>query len=179
MSSVVAHTIQALDNRILVPSDGSIIQTVTKRVDARTIYATGAVLTDLDIVVTPNSQGNEILVEWTFNNEADSNGGVYILVNGSPYNTSFPLTGFALGSIVGYLNTDYGYTPFNRDGNNATTPSTSVILFSHRASSTNPVRFSLLYAGAISLYLNRTVEAPLDSREQGVSFVTAYEIVRG
>lgn len=178
MSTLSCTDVVSTTNKILIPPTGSIIQTVTKRTDARVTYSPNSIMTELDIDILPTANGNTILVEWNISFEASHNDGVFVLINGSPYNITTPLAGFSLSGIPGYLDTNRGYVIVNYDGSQSSTPQTMSILFSHRVTSINNKKFSIVTDGG-NFDLNRSTIAAADNVEQTVSFVTAYEIVGG
>lgn len=178
MSQVaVSQIYDRTGSKILLPRSGSVIQTITQRVDATSTHA-NTEITPLNITITPSSVGNTILVEWIISGEASSaNNGAFILVNGSFGLTGgFPAVGGSEAADQQYQSGNYGYFIWNSDGNNATTPSTASILFPFRAVSVEPLTFSIYGNG--TFYLNRTVNTGTVgtvSNEITVSFVNAYE----
>jgi len=178
MSTLVSNKIVNLSGTtVLLPTSGSIIQTVFSRTDNRSSYTSGSRVTPLDINITPTSIGNTILVEWMINGHIDNNTAINVLVNGNPYPSAYPPFGFSLNGLTGYGNVLYGYTTANYDaGANSTVQNTSVI-FPLIAEGTDQLTIGIQFYG-LNFFLNRTeTGTTVDSYESTVSTVTAYEIV--
>lgn len=177
MSTLVASKIQNLSGSVLLPTSGSIIQTVYVRTDTRAQYTSGTRVTPLDVNITPNATSNLILVEWNINGHVDNNTAINILVNGNPYPSAFPPFGFSLNALTGYNNTLYGYTTPNYDGSANSTLQNTVVIFPLRAEGTNRLNIGIQFFG-LNFFLNRTENGGnVDDYESSVSSVTAYEIV--
>ena len=178
MSTLVSNKIvNSSGTTVLLPTSGSIIQTIFSRTDTRAAYTSGSRVTPLDINITPSSVGNTILVEWMINGHVDNGTAINVLVNGNPYPSSYPPFGFSLNGLTGYGNAIYGYTTANYDGNANSTVQNTNVIFPLIAEGINQLNIGIQFYG-LNFYLNRTeTGTTVDTQESTVSTVTAYEIV--
>ena len=186
MSQVTLNQINNRTNsNVLLPSSGSVVQVVTRRVDNRVDYVSpanyvGVELSAMNITVSPTAVGNAIMVEWVVAFEAGSGNEIYVLVNGSPY-FDFPQMGVSEVGDMRFNDGNYAWTMPNNDGNNDNTPQTMCINFPYLVQDTGDKTFSL-WGNEGDFHLNRTFEqagSGTNGREINVSYVTAYEICLG
>ena len=186
MSQVTLNQINNRTNsKVLLPSSGSVVQVVTKRVDQRIDYVspanyTGVEISAMNITVSPTAVGNAILVEWVIGFEASHGEEIYILVNGSPY-FDYPQIGVSEVGDMRFNDGNYAWVMPNYDGSQDNTPQTLCINFPYLVQDTGDKTFSL-WDNAGGFHLNRTAEqagSGVLGREINVSYVTAYEICLG
>lgn len=146
------------------------VQTRTQTI--YTAYATGDgnPLVEMDLVLTPRSAGNKIILEWVINGEADEDVVFTVLRNGT----------LLANSVDGSNNRFSGVASFAYDNNNNSTASNMVIKIIDENSldveTTYQVCVRSSYWVDQTFSLNRTIDPPDDLYETMLSVGTAWEI---
>jgi len=179
-ASSFTNGIVSFSPRLTYP--GTIIQTVTKRVDTRTTYSSlttgdGTTVTDLGISITPVYSSSNLIIQWMINGEFHQDNVFLIHSNGTLITTSGQQ---GYNNLAGNVRWS-GYCSAFYDRNEDSTPSNWNIMYSCPAGTTT----SRTYAPAVrsssgagyTFALNRTLgDGPQNYFESMVSFAIAYEV---
>lgn len=163
-------------NEVRLPRQGGLVHSTYRRINTQATYGANSPINAMTAYHMPRKIGNTVLVEWNIFAEISStNSGAYIMVNGNFQNKKEP-TGESRANQYNWVNDNYGYFIWNRDGNTDTTPQTAVVLFKTTVKTLEPLRFDI-YNDSANIYLNRNFENATgsNSREIGVSTVATYE----
>ena len=159
---------------------GSVVQVTKKRTSARSAYGfnSDAIISDLNIAITPKFASSLLLVQWQVMYECDYNSVFRVYRDGGLVYTS---------GYQGYNendgNTWSGLVPGVYDTDTASTPQVSFIQYFVPAGSTSATTLQLSIRSSIpaaaTFYLNRTVNSSgASAYEVGVSTAVCWEIAQ-
>ena len=161
---------------------GSIIQTVTARVDTRSTWSSptsgnGTTITDLNLTITPLYPDSTLLIQWMINGELHQDNVFLIHQDGSLITTS----GYEGYNANAGNQRWSGYCSAFYDRNEDSTPSNWNIFYSCPSSNTTSRTYAPAVRGsggsAYTFYLNRTVAGlTQDAHESMVSIGIIHEV---
>lgn len=158
---------------------GTVVNSNYMRTNTITSYGlnqTPAIISALNVTITPRYANSRLVVQWMVTYESDYNAVWRVYRDGAQVGTSGS-EGFN-PTVSGYWN---GYAAVAYDGDRASTPNTHMIQYSVPAGSTNPTTLQLACmvsasSGTGAFALNRAWNGTSDAYEAGTSNAMIWEI---